>query len=93
MRSRYSAFAKGLTDHVLRTWHPTTRPASIDAEPSLTWTGLQVVATTAGGPDDQTGQVEFVASYEAPTGPGRLHEVSRFERVDGRWVYVDGEVR
>src|SRR6188474_3543469 len=26
MRSRYTAFALGIEDHVFRTWHPRTRP-------------------------------------------------------------------
>ncbi|WP_275423743.1 YchJ family protein, partial [Virgisporangium ochraceum] len=30
MRSRYSAFALGDADYLLRTWHPTTRPRSPD---------------------------------------------------------------
>ncbi len=43
MRSRYSAYVLGLTDYLLATWHPSTRPTSIDADvPGLTWLGLQV---------------------------------------------------
>ena len=37
--------------------------------------------------------VEFVARYKLNGRAFRLHETSRFERVDGRWLYVDGEVR
>lgn len=91
MRSRYSAYAKRLPDQLLASWHPATRPAALDLDPALRWTGLEVLATTAGGPDDEQGVVEFVARYESPAGPGQLHERSRFERVDGRWVYVDGD--
>ena len=29
MRSRYSAYAKGLGDYVFRTWHPRTRPDDV----------------------------------------------------------------
>ena len=35
MRSRYSAYALGLRDYLLETWHPNTRPESIDPEPGL----------------------------------------------------------
>ncbi len=91
MRSRYSAYAVGDLDHVFRTWHPRTRPADLAADPALTWTGLRVLATSGGGPDDETGTVEFAARYETPAGPGVLHERSRFERRAGRWVYVDGD--
>jgi SEC-C motif-containing protein len=91
MRSRYSAYAKRLPDHLLRTWHPRTRPPSIEVDPALRWTGLDVVEAVDGGPDDETGIVEFVATWEAAPRRGRLHEVSRFERVDGRWTYLDGD--
>ena len=33
MRSRYTAFVLERADYLLATWHPTTRPASIDFEP------------------------------------------------------------
>lgn len=91
MRSRYSAFALGLEDHLLATWHPRTRPDAAGPTPGLTWTGL-VVHRATGGADDGTGTVEFTASYETPEGPGTMHETSRFERRGGRWLYVDGTV-
>ena len=41
---------------------------------------------------NETAVVEFVARYKPGGAPAvRLHEISRFERVDGRWLYVDGE--
>ena len=43
---------------------------------------------------DDTAVVEFIARYRAGGTPAkRLHEVSRFARVDGRWLYVDGEFK
>jgi len=92
MRSRYTAYALGLDGHVFRTWHPRTRPGDLGPDPGVTWTGLEVLATEAGGPDDDRGVVEFRAHFRTPTGPQVLHEVSRFERRGGRWVYVDGVV-
>ena len=92
MRSRYAAYALGHLDHVFRTWHPRTRPDEVTPSPGLTWTGLEVLATVAGGPDDDTGEVEFRAHYRTPSGDGALHERSRFGRRAGRWVYVDGDV-
>lgn len=91
MRSRFSAFALGLDGYLLTSWHPATRPAELDLDPDLTWRRLQIVDTVAGGPEDSTGVVEFRASYRGPDGAGLLHERSRFERVDGRWVYRDGD--
>ncbi len=92
MRSRYAAYAVGDLDHVFRTWHPRTRPDEITASPGLTWTGLTIVSTSGGGPDDDAGEVEFRAAYRTADGPGLLHERSRFEQRAGRWVYVDGDL-
>ncbi|CAM5569942.1 hypothetical protein SCHAM137S_06972 [Streptomyces chartreusis] len=87
MRSRYSAFVKRDPAYLLRTWHPRTRPARLDLDPGMRWTGLEILATTDGSAFHTTGTVTFRASYRE----GSLHERSRFERVDGAWVYVDGE--
>jgi SEC-C motif-containing protein len=88
MRSRYAAYAVGDLDHVFRTWHPRTRPDDLAPTPGLTWTGLEIVDTVDGGPDDATGIVEFRASYELGGRAEVLHERSAFERRAGRWVYV-----
>ncbi|CAL9581378.1 YchJ family protein [Streptomyces sp. enrichment culture] len=88
MRSRYSAFVLRDTGYLLRTWHPRTRPARLDLDPAVRWTGLEILDTTDGSAFDATGTVTFRASHRG----GSLHERSRFERVAGAWVYVDGDV-
>ncbi|MBD7981609.1 YchJ family protein [Oerskovia sp. Sa2CUA9] len=95
MRSRYAAFAVGDADYLLATWHPSTRPAELDLDDDVTWRRLDVVATSAGGPLDRTGVVEFVAHFRSAETRerGSLHEVSSFVREGGRWFYVDGEHR
>ncbi|MGW1890931.1 YchJ family protein [Streptomyces sp. NPDC002004] len=87
MRSRYSAFVVRDEAYLLRTWHPGTRPASVEFEPGLRWTGLEILGTSEGSAFHSTGTVTFRASYEG----GALDERSRFTRVDGAWVYVDGD--
>ena len=45
MRSRYSAYVRGLADYLRQSWHPDTRPAelSLDDAPQRThWLGLTV---------------------------------------------------
>lgn len=37
--------------------------------------------------------VEFVARSKLGGRAERLHEISRFVREDGRWFYVDGDLR
>lgn len=94
MRSRFAAFRRGDAAWLLRTWHPRTRPAVLDLADSPRWRGLQIVDTVAGGPADDQGVVEFRATYLRPDGGlGILHERSRFVREDGRWLYLDGDVR
>lgn len=93
MRSRYSAFAVDDPDYLLRTWHPRTRPRTLDLDPGTTWRRLDVLATEAGGVFDRTGVVEFRATYRDESGTGTLHETSRFVREQDGWQYVHGDVR
>lgn len=90
MRSRYAAFAIGEVDHLLRTWHPRTRPDRLELDPAQRWTGLEITEVVAGGPGESTGVVAFVARYEVAGRAGALVERSAFERRAGRWFYVDG---
>ena len=92
MRARYSAFVRGRDAYLFRSWHPRTRPDDVSPPGGLRWTGLRVLRTVDGGTGDESGVVEFAASYETASGPGVLHETSRFERRRGVWVYVDGVV-
>lgn len=92
MRSRYSAYAVGDLDHIFRTWHPRTRPDVLEPDPALTWTALEILDVVAGGHGDETGEVEFVASFQRPEGAGERRERSRFVRRATRWVYVDAGV-
>ncbi|GAB2468617.1 YchJ family protein [Xylanimonas ulmi] len=94
MRSRYSAFAAGDDAWLRASWHPSTRPATLDLDDDVVWRRLDILATRAGGPFDDAGEVEFAAAWRhAATGErGRLHEVSRFIREHGHWLYVDGDL-
>ncbi|MGL6291130.1 MAG: YchJ family protein [Silanimonas sp.] len=90
MRSRYEAFVRGDVVHLLATGHASTRPApeSLVPEPGARWLGLEVRRAVEEG-DSAT--VEFVARVKVGGRPAvRLHEISRFVREDGRWLYVDG---
>jgi len=93
MRSRYSAFVLGRPDYLLATWHPSTRPRSLDLDPGVRWTGLDVLATAGGGLLTAEGTVEFRASYVVDGTAGAQHELSRFRRDGGRWFYLDGVAR
>ncbi|OYY93588.1 MAG: hypothetical protein B7Y41_11645 [Hydrogenophilales bacterium 28-61-23] len=59
-------------------------------QPRPKWLGLSIKRRLL--VDENHGVVEFVARYKLNGRAFRIHETSRFERVDGRWFYVDGEV-
>jgi SEC-C motif-containing protein len=90
MRSRFSAFAVGDATYLLATWHPTTRPASLELDPGLEWRRLEILDTTAGAAHDDEGTVEFVAHFWDAAGRrrGQQQEDSAFVRDDGQWFYV-----
>ncbi|GAA4117926.1 YchJ family protein [Enteractinococcus coprophilus] len=93
MRSRYTAFVIGDDAYLAASWHSATRPADPSAPQGIDWRRLRIRDTVAGGPDDETGEVEFVAHFRTVDGARDfLHERSRFARENDRWVYVDGEL-
>jgi SEC-C motif-containing protein len=91
MRSRYSAFATDNAGYLLDSWHPDTRPATLRLDPDQHWVRLEILGATGGGLLHVEGTVEFRAHYRHSSHSGVLHELSRFAKVDGRWVYVDGD--
>ena len=90
MRSRYTAFVRGDTAHLLATWHASTRPASLELDAGVKWLGLDVKRHTP--LDGAHAEVEFVARSRVQGRGQRLHERSRFVREDGHWLYVDGDL-
>ncbi|WP_427846506.1 YchJ family protein [Cryobacterium arcticum] len=89
MRSRYAAFAVGDDAYLLRTWHPATRPDTLELDPTVRWLRLDIERTVRGGMLDDTGLVEFTAFYRHDGVRGSQHEASRFEKVAGSWLYLD----
>jgi SEC-C motif-containing protein len=90
MRSRYAAYALGLHDYLLDTWHPATRPRVLEPDPpGLRWLDLQV--RRCAQDDAEHATVEFVARSKLGGRAHRLHETSRFERAGGCWLYVGAQ--
>lgn len=89
MRSRYSAFVLEREAYLLATWHPRTRPVEVAFDATAKWLGLEV--RTHRVLDADHAEVEFVARHKPASGGAvRLHELSRFVRARGVWLYVDG---
>jgi SEC-C motif-containing protein len=97
MRARYSAYALGEIDYVLETHDPGNREG-VDRDGTETWSkqaewrGLEIVDRVAGGKDDETGVVEFIARYQVKGQDLAHHERSRFKKVEGAWYYADGDM-
>jgi SEC-C motif-containing protein len=95
MRSRYSAHVKLAFDYVHDTLHPSKRTEEdrqgADWSKKFDWQSLDIVRTEAGGPDDDTGIVEFIAKYRKNGKAFGYREVATFAREEGRWYFVDGE--
>jgi SEC-C motif-containing protein len=97
MRARYSAFAKGNVDFIVESTIESERE-HVDREAVQTWSkgsewhGIDILGTEDGGPDDDRGVVEFVAHYSVQGQEIPHQEVAAFEKVDGRWYFVDGQV-
>lgn len=97
MRSRYTAFTKADMDYVTKTHHPKTR-AELDIKgteqwaKAAQWQKLEVVNIEDGEQNDESGVVEFKAHYKLQGETCVLHEVGKFERKQGRWYYVDGDL-
>ena len=91
MRSRYSAYVLGLTEYVHASWHPTTRPAieELALDTRGNWLGLEVRRHV---PGQSEASVEFVARHKTGGRAQRLHELSRFVKEDGKWLYLDGSM-
>ncbi len=86
MRSRYTAYVVKNVDYLVRTTHPSARSDGLAKSirkwmRQVEWLKLHVIAA-------EGDRVEFMAEYLSATAPGRHHECSVFEKVDGEWFYL-----
>ncbi len=96
MRSRYTAYAKGAVDYILKSC---VADDGIDPEATKEWSekadwkGLEIIRTEKGGAADTEGVVEFVASYVMDGLKDEHHETARFIKKDGSWLYESGDIK
>lgn len=89
MRSRYTAFALKDADYLLRSWHTSTRPETIEFDDTV-WKSLKIRAYMP--LSEQRARVQFVAKgIDAGGRSFSLKEDSRFVKENGHWYYVDGK--
>jgi SEC-C motif-containing protein len=93
MRSRYAAYATANIDYIARTMRGR---ASVNFDKKnaeswakqATWLGLKIIEFKQ---QDNQGWVEFKAYYSENQESHELHELSKFEYLDGQWFYTDGK--
>ncbi len=98
MRSRYSAYALGLVDYILLTTHPAGPKHQSDEarwRAEAQWfadhtrfKSLSVISVESG---DEVGFVTFHAELEQDGQDASFGERSRFEKLEGRWLYHSGD--
>ncbi len=97
MRARYSAYALGEIDFIMDTHEvdpkeaEESRRATEDWARGSEWQGLEIIKTSRGGEEDDNGTVEFKAHYMVDRARYTHHEVSRFERKNGKWIFTEGQ--
>jgi len=97
MRARYTAYVKGIIDYVERTFTPEAQKDfnRLDADRTVgkvKWQGLEIKRVVDGGVDDATGLVEFVFRYTYNGQQHVQHELAKFCRKDGQWLFDGSEI-
>lgn len=96
MKLRYSAYVVGDSSYIIKTTHCDNLDFNLD---TIKWKNsidkftkitkflsLDILEFIDG---EDEAYVEFIATFES----GKLTEKSRFLKVDGRWLYIDGEFK
>jgi SEC-C motif domain protein len=94
MRSRYSAFALGLSDYIMATTHPNNpdytenkenwKKSILDFSQNTQFIGLKI-------DEFIDGDTEAFVTFEAKLDSGILKEKSRFLKEKGKWLYESGD--
>ncbi len=97
MRARYTAYATCNIDFLYASAGPDVQ-SDFDPESSRRWAegsewnGMEIVATEKGSEQDDEGLVEFIARYSVNGTEFEHHERSLFQRINGEWKFIDGEL-
>jgi SEC-C motif-containing protein len=94
MRSRYTAYTLGNALYIKETMKEKPLLGFDEAEAekwakSVVWLKLQIIKAYQN--NDETGFVEFIASYLDGHFIKSIHELSEFKAIEGAWFYIDGK--
>lgn len=94
MRSRYTAYTRQNFHYIQKTMKGEALAAFnlIQAKKiakETKWLKLQVLSANE---NEIEGTVEFIAFFQFQEHDQMLHEISRFQKIQGQWYYVSGTV-
>lgn len=96
VRSRFTAFARGNQGaYLLNTGFPATEKGLAEIElsnVSRRWNRLEIVGWGVQGDDGWAELNAHFTDLSDATVARVMHEKSIFTRIDGRWLYIGGEV-
>jgi len=99
MRSRFSAYALGLSDYIIKTSHPNNPCFNKELKDlkeeiqnfckSTTFENLEILDFTE---EKNQAFVTFIAYLKADDKKISFTEISHFEKQNGKWLYKDGQI-
>ena len=87
MRSRYSAFALQHWGYLEETALVKKERKSLTSNEEVNWKRLEILGSKQGQREDSKGEVTFEAYFSENSEEKVLRETSKFEKVNGRWLY------
>ena len=100
MRSRFSAYATGSAEYLYYTAHPDSQTRKTSPYPIYALATQQycrdaeyihLIVLDAPAATSNEGFVTFIADYTYKGKAEQQAEISRFLKVGGRWLYIDGK--
>lgn len=96
MRSRYTAYASGKVEYLLKTIPLLERKgfdlrAAKQWSESSDWTGLDILSTKESN-DGTKATVEFSAKFKINDEEHTHSERAYFQKTQGRWFFLDGKI-
>jgi SEC-C motif-containing protein len=102
MKSRYCAFVRGEIDYIIKTTHPENpayesdlakwRRELLDFSKNTQFKGLKILSV-----EEPKGSVKatvtFTVNLIQQGQQANFTEQSQFEKVNGRWLYLDGAIQ
>lgn len=99
MRSRFSAYAISNAKYIIKTTHPKNEHFLQDEQKWMEdilefckgsdFENLEILSDFQ---NENDAQVQFIATFVQNGEKIKMHEISQFEKIDGKWLYLSGSV-